>query len=85
MSRIGKRPVPLPKGVTAAVNDNVVSVKGPKGEMKLVLVPDVSAKVAEDAFTFKPPTDAKKIEFLTQTSAPPRKKIPFSPAFAPTP
>ena len=40
---------------------------------------DVSAKVAEDAFTFKPPADAKKIEFLTQKSAPPRKKEPEKP------
>ena len=40
---------------------------------------DVSAKVADDAFTFKPPTDAKKIEFLTQKSVPPGKKQPEKP------
>ena len=39
MSRIGKKPVPLPKGVTAAVHNGTVSVKGPKGELKLRLVP----------------------------------------------
>ena len=40
---------------------------------------DVAAKVAEDAFAFKPPADAKKIDFLTQKSAPPRKKQPDRP------
>jgi hypothetical protein len=40
---------------------------------------DVSAKVAEDAFQFKPPADAKKIEFLTQKNAPPPKKKPEKP------
>ena len=32
MSRIGKQPVPVPKGVTAAVKGQLVEVKGPKGE-----------------------------------------------------
>jgi hypothetical protein len=40
---------------------------------------DVSAKIAEDAFAFKPPADAKKIEFLTQKSAPLGKKQPAKP------
>src|SRR5262245_57423364 len=47
MSRIGKKPVPLPKGVTAAVQDRTVSVKGPKGELKLHLVPEIEAQVNE--------------------------------------
>ncbi|HEV7286110.1 MAG TPA: 50S ribosomal protein L6, partial [Kaistia sp.] len=33
MSRIGKKPVAVPKGVTATINGQTVSVKGPKGEM----------------------------------------------------
>jgi large subunit ribosomal protein L6 len=45
MSRIGKKPVSLPKGVTAAVQDRTVSVKGPKGELKLRLVPEIEAAV----------------------------------------
>jgi large subunit ribosomal protein L6 len=48
MSRIGKKPVPLPKGVTAAVKDGTVSVKGPKGELKLKLVPEIDAQVTAD-------------------------------------
>jgi large subunit ribosomal protein L6 len=47
MSRIGKKPVSLPTGVTAAVQDRTVSVKGPKGELKLRLVPEVEAAVKD--------------------------------------
>ena len=51
MSRIGKKPVPLPKGVTASVDGNLVKVKGPKGELSVKLVPEVSAKVEADGIT----------------------------------
>jgi large subunit ribosomal protein L6 len=54
MSRVGKRPVALPKGVTAAVNDNVMTVKGPKGELKLHIVPDVSVKVENNEVSVAP-------------------------------
>ena len=37
MSRIGKKAVPIPAGVTATINGQQVSVKGPKGELKQVL------------------------------------------------
>jgi large subunit ribosomal protein L6 len=45
MSRIGKRPVAIPGGVTAAVNGQEVKVKGPKGELSHVLVDEVIAKM----------------------------------------
>ena len=51
MSRIGKKPVPLPKGVTASVEGQTVKVKGPKGELSVKLVPQVSAKVDEHGIT----------------------------------
>ena len=54
MSRIGKKPVALPKGVTAAVQNGVVSVKGPKGELKLKLAPDVDAAVGEGGIKITP-------------------------------
>lgn len=41
MSRIGKRPVVLPKGVTATINGGVLAVKGPKGELKLPVGEDL--------------------------------------------
>lgn len=45
MSRIGKKPVALPKGVTAAVEGQTVKVKGPKGELKVALSSEVQADV----------------------------------------
>ncbi len=45
MSRIGKKPVAIQGGVTAAVNGQEVKVKGPKGELQHVLVDDIIAKL----------------------------------------
>ena len=44
-SRIGKRPIALPKGVSAALKDGAIEIKGPKGTLSRVLPPGVSAKV----------------------------------------
>ena len=54
MSRIGKKPVPLPKGVTVQVNEGLVSVKGPKGELKLRLVPEVHAELGDGVIAITP-------------------------------
>jgi large subunit ribosomal protein L6 len=51
MSRIGKKPVPLPKGVTAAIDGQTVKVKGPKGELKVALPVDVEATIGNDGVT----------------------------------
>jgi large subunit ribosomal protein L6 len=47
MSRIGKKPIAIPKGVTVKVEGNVVDVKGPKGQLRQVLPPGITA-VVED-------------------------------------
>ena len=58
MSRIGKKPVDLPKGVTFAVsNDNVVTVKGPKGELKQAIDRDIKVELKDDKIEFLRPTD----------------------------
>jgi large subunit ribosomal protein L6 len=54
MSRIGKKPVALPKGVTASVDGQTVKVKGPKGELSVKLVPEVTASVDEGSITVAP-------------------------------
>ena len=54
MSRIGKKPVALPKGVTASVDGQTVKVKGPKGELSVKLGREVSAKVDEHGITITP-------------------------------
>jgi len=45
MSRIGKQPITVPKGVTINIgNDNVISVKGPKGELKEAIDRDIKSR-----------------------------------------
>ena len=46
MSRVGRKPVVVPKGVTVAVKDGAVNVKGPKGELKRAIPLGVSVKMA---------------------------------------
>ena len=45
MSRIGKKAVPVPSGVTVNISGQHVAVKGPKGELKFALVDHVTAKL----------------------------------------
>jgi large subunit ribosomal protein L6 len=54
MSRVGNKLVPLPQGVTVAVAQGLVTVKGPKGELKLKLVPEVEAKVTQEGVAVSP-------------------------------
>jgi large subunit ribosomal protein L6 len=60
MSRIGKKPVPLPKGVTAKIEGQTVSVKGPKGELSVTLLDDVTVKMGEDGVEVAPRDDSKR-------------------------
>ncbi len=53
MSRIGKKPVSIPKGVTVQVSDGVVKVKGPKGELSAVLHRDISVEVKPEEANVK--------------------------------
>ena len=58
MSRIGKKPVAIPKGVTISVgSDNVLTVKGPKGELKQLVDRDIKVEVKDEEVTFARPTD----------------------------
>lgn len=58
MSRIGKAPIAVPNGVTITVgSDNVVTVKGPKGELKESIDRDIKVEVAEGKVNFSRPTD----------------------------
>ena len=61
MSRIGKKPVNLPQGVSVKVGaDNVVSVKGPLGELHQAIDPDITVKVEGDSVVLTRPTDQKR-------------------------
>ena len=61
MSRIGKKPVNLPQGVSVNISaDNVVSVKGPLGELKQKVDPDITVKVEGNEVVLSRPTDHKR-------------------------
>ena len=58
MSRIGKKPVTIPSGVTISVNnDNVVTVKGPKGELTQLVDRDIKIEVKDGHVDVTRPTD----------------------------
>lgn len=52
MSRIGKLPINIPAGVTVTLKDNVVSVKGPKGELSQAVDPSIIVKIENNEITF---------------------------------
>ena len=60
MSKIGKRPVAIPSGVTAAVEGQRVKMKGPKGELSFVLTDEVGAKLDKGAITVERRGDSKR-------------------------
>jgi len=61
MSRIGKKPVNLPQGVSVKVSaDNVVSVKGPLGELSQKVDPDITINLEGDSVVLTRPTDQKR-------------------------
>ena len=59
MSRIGNKVITLPAGVEVTNNDNVVTVKGPKGELTLDLVKNISVKVVDNTVVVEPLKDDK--------------------------
>lgn len=70
MSRIGKMPVVCPNGVTVTVQDGVVTVKGPKGELKIILHNRAIVNVAESQVVVARASDSKEdksIHGLTRT------------------
>ena len=48
MSRIGKLPISIPTGVTVTLKDNVVTVKGPKGELSQFVDPSINVQLKMD-------------------------------------
>ena len=59
MSRIGKRPVAIPSGVTASIEGKTLSVKGPKGTLTLGLRDEIAYAVEEGQISVKPANDGK--------------------------
>jgi large subunit ribosomal protein L6 len=60
MSRIGKKPIEIPTGVTITMNGDVVTVKGPKGELTRSFNPDIEIKVEENVINLSRPSESKE-------------------------
>ncbi|OYY67723.1 MAG: 50S ribosomal protein L6 [Sphingomonadales bacterium 28-55-16] len=59
MSRIGKKPVPIPAGVTASMEAGTLSVKGPKGELKMPMSDLISYEMQDDGLLVKPANSSR--------------------------
>jgi large subunit ribosomal protein L6 len=68
MSRIGKRAVPVPSGVTANVEGQTVKMKGPKGALQIVLPDDVLAKMESGGIKIDPRNETKRARSMWGTS-----------------
>jgi large subunit ribosomal protein L6 len=60
MSRIGKKPVAIPGGVTATIDNGMLAVKGPKGSLSIPLADDVTYTVEDGAISVKPANATKR-------------------------
>ncbi|RFB11547.1 50S ribosomal protein L6 [Bacillus sp. HNG] len=68
MSRIGKKPIEIPSGVTVTFNGNTVTVKGPKGELTRAFHPDMQINVEDNVINVVRPTDNKEHRALHGTT-----------------
>ena len=64
MSRIGKKPVAVPTGVTAKVDGQTVSFKGPKGELSFTVPEDVSVALEGTEVSVQPRSDTKRAQAM---------------------
>jgi len=68
MSRVGKKAVPIPSGVTANVEGQTVKIKGPKGALQAVLHDDIAVKMDKGAITVDPRFETKRARAQWGTS-----------------
>ncbi|MBZ5216926.1 50S ribosomal protein L6 [Bacillus paralicheniformis] len=68
MSRVGKKLLEIPSGVTVTLNDNTVTVKGPKGELTRTFHPDMKIKIEDNVLTVERPSDNKDHRALHGTT-----------------
>jgi large subunit ribosomal protein L6 len=68
MSRVGKKPVAVPKGVTVKLDGQTVVMKGPKGELSFVVPDDVSVVVQDNEIRVDPRSETKRARALWGTA-----------------
>jgi large subunit ribosomal protein L6 len=68
MSRVGKKPIEIPAGVTVTNENNFVTVKGPKGELSRAFNQDIQIVIEENVITISRPSEAKEHRALHGTT-----------------
>ena len=68
MSRIGNRTITIPSGVTVEYNDNIVTVKGPKGELSQKIVNGLNVKIEDGSLKVEKVDDKKELEAMYGTT-----------------
>ena len=68
MSRIGKKAVPVPSGVTASVEGQTVKVKGPKGALQFVVPDEITVKMEDGSIKVDPRSETKRARSMWGTS-----------------
>ncbi|PLR77871.1 50S ribosomal protein L6 [Bacillus sp. V3-13] len=68
MSRVGKKPIDIPTGVTVVADNGTVTVKGPKGELTRSFNPEIEIKIEENVINISRPSDAKEHRALHGTT-----------------
>ncbi|MCS3920858.1 50S ribosomal protein L6 [Fervidibacter sacchari] len=64
MSRIGRKPIPIPEGVTVSLEDHTVVVKGPKGELRQPIHPQMIVKIENGQVIVERPNDHRQFRAL---------------------
>ena len=64
MSRIGKKPIEIPKGVTVTKNGSSIKVKGPKGELERKVHPNITVEIKDNELIVTRPNDTKENKAL---------------------
>ncbi|MGA9286856.1 MAG: 50S ribosomal protein L6 [Anaerobacillus sp.] len=68
MSRVGLKPIEIPSGVTIDIKEDVVTVKGPKGELSRTFNSDIKVNIEENVLTVARPSDHKEHRALHGTT-----------------
>lgn len=68
MSKIGKKPIEIPKGVEVNINNNIIKVKGPKGELSLKLSPRINVEKNDEKIIVSKKGDAKELKMMWGTT-----------------
>ncbi len=69
MSRIGKKPIPIPQGVKVSIQGNTITVEGPKGKLTWTFHPDMTVKIEDNHIKVERPTDRAFHRALHGTTA----------------